>query len=140
MDAFLAKPIERSKLEKFMKEYVRKDQDAHFNYAEFLEALGGDNEMVEKMIAVSRADMKEKLEALGKAVKDGDGRQISVLAHYIKGAALTARYKTMAGIASNMEVMAKGDVLDTMEENLSALNNEWSNVLQVLNQVFQAEP
>ena len=74
MDAFLAKPIERSKLEKFMKEYVRKDQDAHFNYAEFLEALGGDNEMVEKMIAVSRADMKEKLEALGKAVKDGDGR------------------------------------------------------------------
>ena len=46
----------------------------------------------------------------------------------------------MAGIASNMEVMAKGDVLDTMEENLSALNNEWGNVLQVLNQVFQAEP
>ena len=73
-------------------------------------------------------------------MKDGDGRQISVLAHYIKGAALTARYKTMAGIASNMEVMAKGDVLDTMEENLSALNNEWGNVLQVLNQVFQAEP
>jgi PAS domain S-box-containing protein len=138
MDAFLAKPIERSKLEKFMKEYVKKfqDHDAHFNYAEFLEALGGDKEMVEKMIAVSRADMKEKLEALGKAVKDGDGRQIAVLAHYIKGAALTARYKIMAGIASNMELMAKDDVLDDMEENTSALNKEWGNVLRVLDQLF----
>ncbi|MFA5752699.1 MAG: PAS domain S-box protein [Bacteroidales bacterium] len=140
MDAFLAKPIERSKLEKFMKEYVKKDQhpDEHFNYAEFLEALGGDKEMVERMISVSRADMKEKLGTLEKVIKEGDARQIAALAHYIKGAALTARYKTMAGIASKMELMAKDDVLDAMQENLSALINEWDNVLRVLDQVVSA--
>ncbi len=37
MDAFLAKPLERDKLEKFMKKYVKnfQDPDVHFNYAEF---------------------------------------------------------------------------------------------------------
>ena len=41
MDAFLAKPLERDKLEKFMKKYVKnfQDPDVHFNYAEFLDAL-----------------------------------------------------------------------------------------------------
>jgi len=140
MDAFLAKPIERSKLEKYMKEYIKKNQnpDAHFNYAEFLEALGGDKEMVESMLAVSRADMKEKLGTLEKVVKEGDAHQIAVLAHYIKGAALTARYKTMAGIASSMELNAKEEVLDAMEENLSALKDEWGNVLRVLDQFVPA--
>ncbi|MDD4500177.1 MAG: PAS domain S-box protein [Bacteroidales bacterium] len=138
MDAFLAKPLERDKLEKFMKKYVKnfQDPDVHFNYAEFLDALGGDKEMVEKMISVSRADMKEKLQSIEKAVKEGNQQQTAVLAHYIKGAALTARYKTMAGIAANMELMAKDGILDSMEEKLSALTSEWSNVLHVLDQVM----
>ncbi len=138
MDAFLAKPLERDKLEKFMKKYVKnfQDPDVHFNYAEFLEALGGDKEMVEKMIAVSSADMKEKLQSIEKAVKEEDQKQIAVLSHYIKGAALTARYKTMAGIAANMELMAKDGIMDSMEEKLSALTREWTNVLHVIDRVM----
>ena len=138
MDAFLAKPLERDKLEKFMKKYVKnfQDPDVHFNYAEFLEALGGDKEIVEKMIAVSRADMKEKLQSIEKAVKEEDQKQIAVLSHYIKGAALTARYKTMAGIAANMELMAKDGIVDSMEEKLSALTSEWNNVLHVMDRVM----
>ncbi len=88
------------------------------------------------MIAVSSADMKEKLQSIEKAVKEEDQKQIAVLSHYIKGAALTARYKTMAGIAANMELMAKDGIMDSMEEKLSALTREWTNVLHVIDRVM----
>jgi CheY-like chemotaxis protein len=138
MDEFLTKPIERDKLEKIMEKYVEQfhDPDTHFSYSEFLEALGGDKEMVEKLIAVSRADMKEKIGKLDDAIKAGDSRQMALLAHYIKGGALTARYKKLAGIATQMELLAKDGDLDSMDHNLSLLKNEWEIVKKVMDQVI----
>ena len=138
MDEFLSKPIERDKLEKIMKKYVEQfhDPDTHFNYSEFLEALGGDKEMLEKLIAVSRADMKEKIGKLDDAIKAGDSRQMALLAHYIKGGALTARYKKLAGIATQMELLAKDGDLDSMDHNLLLLKNEWEMVQKVMDQVI----
>ncbi len=121
-----------------MHKYLKKmdDSNTHFNYAGFLDALGGDRDMVEKMIAVSKADLKEKLETLGNAIKNGDARQIAVLTHYIKGAALTARYNKMAGIAADMELLAKDELLETMEDNMTLLNQEWDRVLKVIEKVM----
>jgi len=73
--------------------------------------------------------MKEKLNDFELAINKGDVRQIVALAHYIKGGALTARYKSMGTMAARMEMMAKEGILDTMESNIKALKNEWQKVL-----------
>ncbi len=137
MDAFMAKPIEREKLETYMTRYLKKkdNPDDHFHYAEFLEALGGDSELVQKMMSVSKADMKDKLEALEKAVTGNDIRQVAVLAHYIKGGALTARYKELAKIATQMETLGKQGVMEGMKDLFTELEKEWENVLRVIEQV-----
>ena len=85
--------------------------------------------MVKKMLMLSMSDMKEKLNDLENAVNKGDARQIASLAHYLKGGALTARYKSMAAMASRMETKAKEGTLDTMEINLKVMRNEWEKVL-----------
>jgi len=138
MDEFMSKPIERKKLEAYMSKYLKKkdNPDDHFHYSDFLEALGGDRELVQKMMSVSKTDMKEKLEALEKAVTGKDIRQVAVLAHYIKGGALTARYKELAKIAAQIEIQAKEGVSEGLEDRLTELEKEWENVLRVLDQVI----
>ena len=88
------------------------------------------------MMSVSKTDMKEKLEALEKAVTGKDIRQVAVLAHYIKGGALTARYKELAKIAAQIEIQAKEGVSEGLEDRLTELEKEWENVLRVLDQVI----
>jgi len=131
MDEFLSKPIVRDDLESTLEKYLAKFDNPrdHFNYVDFLNAMGGDTVMVKKMLMVSMSDMKEKLNDLENAVNKGDARQIASLAHYIKGGALTARYKSMAAMASRMETKAKEGTLDTMEINLKVMRNEWEKVL-----------
>ncbi|MBP6868169.1 MAG: response regulator [Bacteroidales bacterium] len=131
MDDFLSKPILREDLESYMAKYLARFNNSkdHFNYVDFLDAMGGDTEMVKKMLMVSISDMKEKLNDFELAINKGDVRQIVALAHYIKGGALTARYKSMGTMAARMEMMAKEGILDTMESNIKALKNEWQKVL-----------
>jgi CheY-like chemotaxis protein len=131
MDEFLSKPIVRDDLESYLEKYLAKFDNPkdHFNYVDFLNAMGGDTEMVKKMLIVSMSDMKEKLNDFEQAINKGDAHQIGALAHYIKGGALTARYKSMATMAARIEVMAKEGIMDTMESNIKALRNEWEKVL-----------
>ena len=138
MDEFLPKPIDRNKLEELLYKYLSAFDDprTHFNYKEFLDALEGDSKMVEEMIIVSKADMAAKIESLEKTVISGDARQIAALSHYIKGGALTARYGKLAKIASLMEQEAKEGKLNSMEDHMIRLSDEWKHVLRILEQMI----
>ncbi|MCK9346658.1 MAG: PAS domain S-box protein [Bacteroidales bacterium] len=138
MDEFLPKPVERDKLEACLNKYLGRfdEQLTHFQYDEFLEALGGDAELVARMISVSKADMTEKIKHLDKAITIGESRQIAALAHYIKGGALTARYRELAKIAAQMEQQAKDGFLDRMEDLIVSLKKEWDTILEILEQII----
>ncbi|HHV40196.1 MAG TPA: PAS domain S-box protein [Bacteroidales bacterium] len=148
MDGFIPKPIEREKLEGFLEKYIgraskeyedkeRNQKDVHFNYKAFLESLGGDEQLAQKLLSMSVEDITKKLIELEMVIASREQKEIKSVAHYIKGGTLTARYSIMASIASEIEKLAMEGVLDGMNKLREALQKEWEVVVPLVQKYLQ---
>jgi signal transduction histidine kinase/CheY-like chemotaxis protein/HPt (histidine-containing phosphotransfer) domain-containing protein len=98
-------------------------EQAHpvFDRAELLERLGGREEMLGRFIEMFTRNVTGYLEALAAAIERGDGDQVRIQAHTIKGAAGNISARQVRETAATMELHAREGRLGEAAELLPAL-------------------
>jgi len=140
MDDFLTKPVELEKIVSVLEKYqyaimssrscstVVIEENDHFSYEKLLESLGNNINFLNKLLAMSSKDMPDKIKQLANAISEMDRDRIAAIAHSIKGSALSARFGDVANISQKIEVSAKENQRENLQELLAELENEWKIV------------
>jgi CheY-like chemotaxis protein/HPt (histidine-containing phosphotransfer) domain-containing protein len=102
-----------------------------FDKAELLERLGGREDMLGRFIAMFNRNVAGYMEALLSAAERGDGEQLRIQAHTIKGAAGNISARRMRETAAAIEAYAREGRLDDatslipqLKEDLQAFGRE----------------
>ena len=102
-----------------------------FNRAELLERVGGREELLGKFIGMFTRNVSSYMEALMSAAEQGDGEQVRIQAHTIKGAAGNISASRMRETAISIEISAREGRLDDatglipkLKEDMAAFERE----------------
>ena len=104
-----------------------------FDRVALLERIGGNTEMLGVFLDMFNKNVAEYLELLILAVENGDGEQIRIQAHTIKGAAGNISAKRVSKTAGNIELHARegrlseaGNLLEELQYEISLFQEEAS--------------
>ena len=102
-----------------------------------LRDMGDDflKEITEKFFEDADADIA----ALRKHIAKGEGREIGIAAHGLKGTSLTMGAETLAGIAFEIETKGKANNLNALDEDLQRLERSYYEVRQALQRALEGE-
>lgn len=146
MDGYITKPVKREELRETLERWVpaeRKDPLTHATYKgpasdaidsgtlEKLREIGGE-EMVSEVAELFIRDAGARLDALRKAVEDGDAQAAKRLVHSLKGSSANIGAKGMAEICAKLESAAASEDLKSATELREELATEFEGVRSAL--------
>jgi TMAO reductase system sensor TorS len=101
-----------------------------------LNELGGE-ELVLELLDVFRHDVPMQLAALREAIAAGDARSVQMLAHTVKGGSRNIGAVQLAEYCQSLEAAAKGGDLSRAGDLFAGIENEFSRVQRVFDEVPQ---
>ena len=107
------------------------------NRASLLERVEGDQELLAEMIQLFLADAPQLIDAMGKALLQGDMVLLERSAHSMKGAAGNMSAQVTVDAASQLEQSAKNGDAESSRANLVALESAVERLLPVLADLCQ---
>ena len=153
MDDYISKPIDPNILKEKLIEYLVDgmleyemtppqkeliereimEEDLHiWNKKEVLVRLGGSDSILKQIIGVFQKEMKEEIVQLKKAIEKGDEEEIRLHAHTIKGACANMGSAKVQAIAKELELEAKEQTKESLQEKFYALKKALEELLQLL--------
>jgi PAS domain S-box-containing protein len=146
MDDYLAKPVQRSELERVLS-WVSGNPAAApaeakaaaegFDRAAALERLGGDEALFAEVASLFLTDAPQQMDEIRGAVKGGDAATLRRAAHGLKGAAAYVGGTAAAAAAQKLEHLAAENDLGGAPEALRALEREVASLTAALNSILQ---
>jgi two-component system sensor histidine kinase/response regulator len=149
MDGYISKPINSpglfAEIERCLAEVKRntamaKNPSQHgeqLNRASLLERVEGDQELLAEMIQLFLADAPQLIDAMRKALLQGDMVLLERAAHSLKGAAGNMSAEVTVGAALRLEQSAKKGDAESSKANLVALEGAIQRLLPVLADLCQ---
>ncbi len=150
MDAYLAKPATQADIITTLNQLVSGQSSPHpaeqtdssnqtdpendvpvFNRNELLERLGGREEMLGRFIGMFTKNVNGYMELLHSAIELGDGEQIRIQAHTIKGAAANIAAHRIRESAFAMETLGREGKLDEVAALFQQLTKEIEDFQQM---------
>ncbi len=95
----------------------------------------GNVDFAQRILGKFQERCDEDLEALDKAVTDGDRDSVARLAHRLKGASANASAQGLQKHASEIERAARHESLDEVPASLESLKQEWTRFNEVVTQL-----
>lgn len=92
----------------------------------------GNVEFAQRILGKFQERCDEDLEALEKAVFDGDSESVARLAHRMKGASANASASGLQRHASEIERAARHEAFDEVPASLECLKREWTRFSEVV--------
>ena len=145
-DHYLPKPIDRKKLFETLGKYlpsarssssiehrassIEIDKDV-IDWPE-LEDRIGDEPLIKEIVSSFLADNTKRLELLTEAVKAANLEDIKTLSHALKGSAATIAAKPLSQAASQLNLAAKANNLETSESLLADVQAEFDKLKTLL--------
>jgi two-component system sensor histidine kinase/response regulator len=149
MDGYISKPINSlglfAEIERCLAEVKRSkavgkiplQQGEQLDRASLLERVEGDQELLAEMIQLFLADAPHLIDAMRKALLQGDMVLLERLAHSMKGAAGNMSAEVTVSAALHLEQSAKKGDTESSKANLAALEVAIERLLQVLADLCQ---
>jgi PAS domain S-box-containing protein len=149
MDGYISKPINSlglfAEIERCLAEVKRSTAMAkipsqhgeHLDRASLLERVEGDQELLAEMIQLFLADAPQLLDAMRKALLQGDMILLERSAHSMKGAAGNMSAEVTVSAALHLEQSAKKGDAESCKANLAALEGAVERLLPVLADLCQ---
>jgi len=147
MDDYLAKPVQRTELERVLawasgKPFSQTEQvedltQAVFDHAGAIERLGGDEALFAEVAGLFLTDSKQQLDDIRRAVTARDAAALRRAAHSLKGAAAYVGGTAAAAAAHRLEMLGAENDLRTAAEGLRVLERETARLSAALNAVLQ---
>jgi len=145
MDDYLSKPVDEDylihKLSKWLsgKNVVNElektdiDIENHFDKAHLFETIGKDEELIEQLISFAKKDFPEKIKKIKVFAKEKNYKELKILAHTLKGSALSMRFGKMAQLTEDLLVMVKSDTAnDQIIKATEKIDKEFSIILELM--------
>lgn len=129
MDEFLSKPFRPSALEKLLRTYVKEPTKER---ARETVALDPAAKRSEKLIRLFLERVPEQLEALERALEQGDLGLVRGLAHKIKGSSLALAAEAMSNAAASMQHHAEAENLPKARAEFIELRRQHAVVAALL--------
>lgn len=145
MDDYLSKPVDEDylihKLSKWLSgknvaneiEKADIDIENHFDKAHLFETIGKDEELIEQLISFAKKDFPEKIKKIKVFAKEKNYTELKILAHTLKGSALSMRFGKMAQFTEDLLVQVKsGAASDQIVETVEKIDKEFSIILELI--------
>ncbi len=95
----------------------------------------GNVDFAERILGKFQERCHEDVEALEKAVLDGDSESVARFAHRLKGASANVSASGIQKSASQIESAARHESLDEVTEGLAGLKQEWVRFSEAVSQL-----
>lgn len=151
MDEYVSKPVEKELLFQAIEKLTRLSAenkvkpieepvpdtapDTVFDDAEALKYVGGDAEVLEKVVEIFLAECPKHLAHLQKAIQDNDPKAIEVAAHSIRGSAAGLFAMRSVNAAGKLEEMGRNGSLSGSGEAYARLEQEISKLQKALSAI-----
>jgi CheY-like chemotaxis protein len=144
MDAYISKPIERAVLFETMERLTgvagednvvrseEQDKGPVFDDKAVMEYVGGDVELLEKIVAIFLSEYPDRLGDIRKAIVDQDAKKLEFAAHSLKGSLANLFAQRSAEQAGKLEQMGRESSFAGAEGACAALEKELVKFLQAL--------
>jgi PAS domain S-box-containing protein len=144
MDGYVSKPIDVNALcteiarltndrprevTQDMTEETKHTSSARFDIAELFTRVENDRELLLDLISVFKAEFPKQLEALRQAVAAVDAKQVTSLAHTLKGMLSNLAAHRAAACASRLEQLARKGEIAAFPDAFSSFENETTALL-----------
>ncbi|HYV96637.1 MAG TPA: ATP-binding protein [Gemmatimonadaceae bacterium] len=159
MDGYLSKPVRADELNLTIRRLIRKrntpgagsraivHEPAHvtvpganappvdevFNELELLRIVSGDESLVTELAGLFLQDAPKRVDAMRKAIGEGNARELHAAAHGLKGSATTLTARRLAQRAYTLESMAAAGTLAGAQDALAAVEREMADLTERLN-------
>jgi DNA-binding response OmpR family regulator len=129
MDGYLVKPVRKHELLEALAKHAPKwsggPQPHQVNWDIVLESVGGDTQILLKVLSASLAECPEIMEKLRHAVQAGDVETVSSAAHSMKGAVRLLEVKELSEILERLESLCTLEELSAAESELARAQELW---------------
>lgn|SRR6185295_16652979 len=95
-------------------------------------AVGGDQEVVEELIALFKQDVGERLQVLREAVRTGDIAIVGAQAHAIKGSAIQMGAFNLVTTCRHMELDAAHHVTENLRRLMAEAMVEFGRLVKTM--------
>lgn len=153
MDDYLSKPIRLRDLQKTVKRWTVKlnskikgngrnfkNNEGHpssvFDLSRIIEALGGDMDLVKKILGVFLEDTPKQIKKLQESLSSKDKNLIKDQTHSLKGAAGEIGAERFKEIVCDIELVVKGGDLGTADDLFKELKLAYRSLKKEINQYF----
>jgi HPt (histidine-containing phosphotransfer) domain-containing protein len=103
-----------------------------FNFAELLERIDNDAELLRELLTIFKRDYPCRLHSLREAIKGAEIKQVEAMSHSLKGMFSNLAMDRAAAAASHLEQMGRNRARVGLEDALAHLEQEVADVLPVL--------
>jgi CheY-like chemotaxis protein/HPt (histidine-containing phosphotransfer) domain-containing protein/anti-sigma regulatory factor (Ser/Thr protein kinase) len=145
MDDYLSKPVDEDylihKLSKWLSdknivseiEKTDIDIENHFDKAHLFETIGKDEELIAQLTSFAKKDFPLKIKKIKVFAKDKNYTELKILAHTLKGSALSMRFGKMAQLTEDLLVKVKSDAAnDQIVKAVEEIEKEFEIVLDLM--------
>ena len=125
MDAYLVKPIRATDLYETIRNFTHDSASpAHIDEESLLDGVGGDPEILRKLVSIFLKDSARMIAAIRKAVRDRDAAAVASAAHALKGASGNFGPNSTCETAKELEHIGKSGRLEEAPGVLSKLERD----------------
>jgi CheY-like chemotaxis protein/signal transduction histidine kinase/HPt (histidine-containing phosphotransfer) domain-containing protein len=139
MDDFLAKPIRLSTLREALGRWLHAstlDKSAERDeFASMQKMFGAD---FAELTALYLADSPKRITGLTEAIVEKNAARIASVAHVLSGSCASIGATELAAICRNLEIQAKTEQLDNIEEMMSDIGTEYARISSKLQSMISA--
>lgn len=143
MDSYISKPVVEETIKKTLLNWLLNSDKmklastfeserlsaTHFHKVGLLKRLNGDNELCNELITISIETYKELIDNLKSAKERGQYGDVKLIAHSIKGSALSVCFNILADLAAKLEILPEtehlvaSDLIVQLEQEFNFLKN-----------------
>jgi HPt (histidine-containing phosphotransfer) domain-containing protein len=103
-----------------------------FNFAELLERIDNDAELLRELLTIFKRDYPRRLHSLKEAITGAEMKQLEAVSHSLKGMFSNLAMDRAAAAAAHLEQMGRNRTRVGLEDALAHLEHEVAGVLRAL--------
>ncbi len=115
-----------------MQEPVQTTAGLVFNFAELLERIDNDAELLRELLTIFKRDYPRRLHSLKEAIIGSEMKQVEAASHSLKGMFSDLAMDRAATAAAHLEQMGRNRTSVGLEDALALLEREVADVLPAL--------
>lgn len=115
-----------------MQKPVQNTAGLTFNFAELLERIDNDAELLRELLTIFKRDYPRRLHSLKEAITGVEMKQVEAASHSLKGMFSNLGMDRAAAVAAHLEQMGRNRARVGLEDALAHLEHEVAGVLPVL--------